>query len=321
MTPRARFDIYVASCDTDGGICRFSVSESGELLPLEKTPLDRPMYMIESDGVMHVLQRETYPSGESGLVSFRIAEGGELTAPSEVISTRGRVACHLCAVDGEIYAANYISGSVFRTPDKVIAHSGSGADKSRQASPHTHFVSPTPDGEYILVSDLGVDKIFVYTRELELISLVDIPSGHGPRHLALHPDGRHIFSANELASTVSLLEYESGRLKLIDTVSVLPEGYCGESTVAAIRAVGDRIFVSNRGHNSISQLSFDGESLRLEGRIPSHGGSPRDFIVKDDLLIVANELSDQVCIISADTGELLGCADVKSPVCVTLGIK
>jgi 6-phosphogluconolactonase len=106
------------------------------------------------------------------------------------------------------------------------------------------------------VTDLGVDKIFIYHKDLTLASTVNIPSGHGPRHLAFHEDGTHIFCANELESTISLLNYKNGVMELVDTVSVLPEDFNGQSTVAAIRCVGNTVYVSNRGHDSISVLNF-----------------------------------------------------------------
>lgn len=277
------------------------------------------MHMIISGGKMHILLRAPFESGESGLVTYDIAEDGTLVNPSPIISTMGEVACHLTADGGDVYAVNYISGSVFKAPDILAVHEGSSVHPTRQTSPHTHFVSLTPDGEYIFVTDLGIERIFVYRKDLSVRSIVAMPAGHGPRHLAFHADSRHVFCANELASTVSLLEYHSGELVLVDTVNALPEDFRGISTAAAIRCVGDRVYVSNRGHDSVSVLDFSGTALTLRETIPTYGKGPRDFVIVGDRIIAANEAWDVVCVVSIADGTLTSKLDVPSPICVLCG--
>jgi len=315
MTRRLHCNLYIASCAKDGGIlhCRMS---GDTLKPVNFTPLDRPMHMIIAGGKMHILLRAPFENGESGLVTYGIAEDGTLVNPSPIISTMGEVACHLTADGEDVYAVNYISGSVFKAPEKLAVHEGSSIHPTRQTSPHTHFVSLTPDGEYLFVTDLGLDRIFVYRKDLSVRSTVAMPAGHGPRHLAFHADGRHVFCANELASTVSLLEYRDGELTLIDTVNALPEDFDGISTAAAIRCVGDTVYVSNRGHDSVSVLDFSGATLTLRETIPTYGKGPRDFVIAGDRIIAANEAGDAVCVVSIDDGSLVAKLDIASPVCV-----
>ncbi len=315
MTPRPPCNLYIASCAPDGGIlhCRM---QGDTLEPVSFTPLDRPMYMAIANGKLYILLRTPFSHAESGLVTCDIAPDGSLGKPSPAQTTLGEVACHL-AVDGDdVFAVNYISGSVWKSSGNLALHSGHSIHPTRQTAPHTHFVSPSPDGKYLFVTDLGLDRIFVYDKALRPVSSVDLPQGHGPRHLAFHADGRHVFCVNELQSTVSLLIYEEGRLTMLDTVEALPRDYAGESTAAAIRCMGDTIYASNRGHDSVSCLDFSGGSLRLRGTVSTHGGGPRDFIVLDDRIIAANEVTDSVCVVSLTDGSLLTKLSVKAPVCV-----
>ncbi len=84
---------------------------------------------------------------------------------------------------------------------------------------------------------------------------LSLGEGSGPRHLALHPDGHHLFVINELASTVSLLFFdpEAGVLQELQTVTTLPEGYSGKNSTAEVEVSSDGRFLygSNRGHESI----------------------------------------------------------------------
>lgn len=297
------FDIYVASCTETGGIYHYKMQD-GVLDFVDITRIDRPMYMVIAENRMYILLREAFDNKESGLVMYDIDENGKLVNPSDILSTKGEVACHLMVDGSNVYCTNYISGSVIKMPDALAVHSGHSIHQKRQKTPHPHYVCASPDNQFIFVTDLGLDKIFIYNKDLAVHSVTDMPAGHGPRHLVCHSDGRTIFCANELNSTVSVLEYENGILKLKDTVSALPEKYDNKSTIAAIRCENDRIYVSNRGHDSVSVMTYDGK-LTLEKTISCGGKEPRDIWVNESLVICANQTSGNVVAISKENDTIL----------------
>lgn len=317
MTPKQPYNIYIASCEKDGGIFHYRL-ENNKLRMVRLTPADRPMYMTIYNNRMYVLLRAPFENDESGLVVYDIAFDGSLKKRAEPISTKGVVACHHTVLDGQVYCVNYISGNVVKIPDTIVEHYGKSVNPTRQNSPHTHYVCESPDGNYMFVTDLGLDKILVYNKDLSLASTVDLPKGHGPRHLALSTNGKTVFCVNELKSTVSVLEYLRGELKLIDTVNALPNNFYGQSTSAAIRCSDDMVYVSNRGHDSISILKFSNNKLILKKTISTYGNEPRDFVVIDDLFIVTNQISNNVCVISKDSGNLLCSSTVEAPVAVLI---
>ena len=289
-------NVYISSCCEKGGIYQYNLC-NGVLEKEHIIKLDRPMYSIINDGKLYVILRAPYHScSESGMVAFNISPKGVLTKRSDILSTKGEVACHLCQYKGSIYAVNYISGSVIKMPDKVITHTGNSINPKRQESAHTHFVSPTPDDKYLCVTDLGMDKIFIYDKELNEVSAVDARKGAGPRHLAFSDDGCLCFCVNELDSSVSVYEYNDGKLKLVNTYSTLPEGYIGENTAAAIRCRGEYVYVSNRGHNSIACYKIIDNSLKIQSITDCGGESPRDFDISDDVLICTNENDGSVVV-------------------------
>ena len=315
MTHKPLFNLYIASCTKDGGIWQYQ-RELSSWERVSFTPMDRPMYMAISNRKMYVLLRAPFDTPESGIISYDIAADGSLQNPSPIQSTAGEVACHLFADGNVVYAVNYISGSVIRMPDKLVVHTGSSMHITRQTSPHTHYVGLTPDEKYLAVTDLGTDQIYLYDKDLSLQSVVTLPAGHGPRHLAFHEDGHHVFCVNELESTVSLLLYENGGMEVLDTVQTLPDGYTGENTSAAIRCIGNTVYTSNRGHDSISVLDFTDGRLVLRKTIPTYGKSPRDFYVIENQIIATNEADNTVSIISSVNGSLLEQFSLPSPICV-----
>lgn len=308
----SNYDIYVASCSKMGGIYHYKMHEK-TLEFVNITRVNRPMYMVMSKDKMYVLLREAFENKESGVIVYDIDEDGKLINPSEVITTKGEVACHLMVDGSDVYCVNYISGSVIKMPDTLEVHSGHSIHPSRQNAPHPHYVCKSPDDKYVFVTDLGMDKIFVYNKELMFCSSTDMPAGHGPRHLTCHPDGRTVYCANELESTVSILEYHAGTLTLKNTVRTLPSDYDGESTVAAIRYSDGKIYVTNRGHNSITVFN---EELTVEKWIPCGGDEPRDIWVSDDVIICTNQFSNKVCFIRVTDGNMIYKMDMVMPVCV-----
>lgn len=315
-------NIYIASCVKGGGIYHYTLSENNVLDFCEKTTLDEPMYMIIRNEKMYILLRQPdEKTNFSGELSIDIDGTGKLFAPSRIISTKGVVACHLEVSDDNIYAVNYVSGSVIKLPDTLVTHSGHGLHKVRQAAPHTHFVHVSPDGKYIFVTDLGLDKIFVYDKDLKLVSEVSVPSGHGPRHLAFSSDGKIVYCVNELGSSVSIFSYSDGELKLQNTISALPKDFSGDNISAAIRIKDNYLYVSNRGHNSISVFEIkDSYNIVLKECVDCGGNSPRDFNIIDDVLICTNEKSDNVTVFKLNNyiPEIISESElnIPSPLCV-----
>ena len=236
-------DIYVASCVETGGIYHYKMVD-GKLSFADFTPMDRPMYMTIEDRKMYIVLRAPFENEHSGVVAYDLDDAGRLINPTLAKSTLGVVGCHILADGGEVYCANYISGSVIKMPDKLVTHTGSGVHPTRQSSPHCHFVGLTPDKKYICVTDLGLDTIFLYHRDMTLHSQAKVPAGHGVRHLAFSEDGKWLFAANELRSTLSVFSYADGALCLVDTCDLLPADFTGENLAAAIRVKDGKIYVS-----------------------------------------------------------------------------
>lgn len=316
MIHKPLYNVYIASCEKDGGIFHYLFSD-GRLSFKSYTHMDRPMYMQINNNKMHILLREYFATGESGLVVYDIDKDGRLYNPSEVSSTKGLVSCHLLVDNKNVYCANYSSGSIIKMPQKLVKHYGRSINEERQEMPHPHFVGKTPDNKYICVTDLGLDKILLYTKKLDKLDEIDIPEGHGPRHLVFSDDGKMCFVANELTSTVTALSYDNGRFEIIDTTSCIPSGFNANSTASAIRYSKDLVYVSNRGHNSISVMQFDNDKLHFLKSINCFGNYPRDFEIIEDFIIVTNEKSDNVSVIDKQHSILINSIlNVKSPICV-----
>ena len=292
---------------------------------------------------VHPNLRFLYAANENGeggnaVSAFSIdTTTGKLTFLNKVASG-GRGPAHV-AVDSTgqtLFAANYGSGSVASFPIhkdgslgeavSTIQHEGSSVD-ARQKGPHAHFAVASPDNRFVLVADLGLDKILIYKLDAAKSTIVPndppfgtTPPGSGPRHLAFHPNGKFVFSINEIKSTVSTFSWQaaSGTLKEIATVPALPQGFDGKSTAAeiAVDRKGKTLYVSNRGHDSIAVFSIDASTgkLTLLEHVGVQGKGPRAFTLDPTgtMMWVANQNTDNTVLFRVDpkTGRLTATGQV-----------
>ncbi len=310
--------IYILSCKTDGGICHY-VFKDGKFLLVEKTPLDRPMYAIIRDSKMYVVLREIDTKTRfGGILSFDIDESGNLNNPTKIESTNGIVPCHLAVTNAGQYVVNYLSGNITKIGQKTVTHTGKGTHVTRQEAPHTHFVCASPDENYILCTDLGLDKIFIYDKDLNENYSVKLPDGSGVRHLCFSANGKYLYCVNELSNDVSVLEWNNGNPILKGTYCAIPD-FNGESTAAAIRILGEYLYVSNRGANTISRFKIVDDKLELLDNTYCGGKGPRDFDVIDKYIICTNENSDTVTVLALEGGKPVLTdeeVEIGSPLCV-----
>ncbi|MDE0449694.1 MAG: lactonase family protein [Spirochaetaceae bacterium] len=309
--------------------------------------VDNPSFLALSaagDFLYAVNEVSDLGTGKHGAASaFRVASDGALTAAGQQLAGASGP-CHVCAhPSGElVFAANYGGGalSMFRCAggDLVerlvtIDHEGSSVNPERQQEPHPHSVNLSPDGAWLYVPDLGIDRIVIYRIDVAAATLTRAGEtatapGAGPRHFTFHPRGRVAYGINELDSTVTAYAYGAtdGSLTEMQTVSTLPDGWSGVSTCADIHVHPNGRFVygSNRGHDSIAIFAIGGDG-RLEpvGHESTQGRTPRNFALDPSgaLLLAANQDSGTIVTFHVDaatgllrpTGHV---AAVPSPVCV-----
>jgi 6-phosphogluconolactonase (cycloisomerase 2 family) len=99
---------------------------------------------------------------------------------------------------------------IFILQTKSYTMAASGPDPVRQTMPHLHNTVLDPTGNFILVPDLGADRVHVYLITPNSVAwteqdpVVAVP-GSGPRHGAFAVSGNNTFfyTVNELSNTIT----------------------------------------------------------------------------------------------------------------------
>lgn len=276
--------------------------------------------------------------GKGAVRSFVINQENGGLLPSSTSTSENGTYCHLSVCDNLIVTANYGNGIVETFPLNdyqigpiidTIQHSGSGPNPDRQQAAHAHYSGFTPDGNYIVVVDLGIDKIITYEEtegKLKELASLAVKPGSGPRHLVFHPTKPVAYCIAELRPEVIVLSYNNGRFTVVETVRSIPLDYLDNNQGSAIHISSDGRFVyaANRGHNSIAVFSVheDGTLTLLEN-VSTYGDWPRDFSIDPTgrYIVVSNEESDNLTLFHRDenSGRLTFIQKnihVPTPVCV-----
>jgi 6-phosphogluconolactonase len=262
--------------------------------------------------------------------------------------TGGPGTCHI-AVDHTghcAFVANYNGGSAasFHVNDdgrlsKAVSffqYEGHGPNKERQKMPHAHRVTLSPDNRFLLINDLGLDKIHIYKLDAKTAKLTpnDPPAwksapGAGPRALRFHPNGKWVYCVTEMTSTVVVFHWnaEAGTLEAIQTVELNPEGYKGETGGCEIifDSKGHFAYVANRLNDFMASFTIsetDGKVTLME-RTSCGGKVPRHIALSpnDRWLLVANQVSNNISVFARDakTGKLANSGksfDLAAPQCL-----
>ncbi len=276
------------------------------------------------------------------------AKTGNLTKLNQQTSG-GDGPCHLIVdrAGKNVLCANYGGGSCeviplndkgeLEKPSSFHQHKGKSTDPARQEGPHAHSVNVDPSNHFAIVADLGLDKLFVYKFDVEKGTLTpnDPPAynaepGSGPRHFAFHPNGKFAYAINELACTVTALNYdaEKGVLTKTQTISSLPKDTKKDEKYSTaevqVHPSGKFLYGSNRGHDTIVAYTIDPDSGKLT--LIGHQGhgikTPRGFGIDPTgaYMLVGNQDGNNIVVFRIDqkTGELKETgtvAEIDAPVC------
>lgn len=319
-------------------------SSTGKAALVSSAPASNPSYLAVSPNRRYVYAvNEDKDSGAVTAFSFASGRLHKLDA-------RPSGGDHPCYVSVDktgkwVFAGNYTGSnfSVFpvaadgslKASSTTITHTGSSVNKDRQEKAHVHCTVLSPDNHYLLVSDLGMDKVMTYTFNAATGKAAPAPKpftavtpGSGPRHITFAPSGKYAYLVEELSGTVIVFSYKNGGLKQLQSISSVPPDFKGFAGSADIHVSPDGrfLYASNRGEsNTIAVFAINAANGRLTALhfYSALGKAPRNFNFDPTgrFLLVANQDSDEIVVFKrntqtgllTDTGERI---KTGNPVCI-----
>jgi 6-phosphogluconolactonase len=249
----------------------------------------------------------------------------------------GSIAMFPIQADGSLAPASFVHQDQGPLGPLHAIHAPPGSFAiSGHDAPHAHMIQTDPENRFVLQTDMGQDRIYVYRFDSDTGQLTSaatpftsLPAGDGPRHFTFHPNRRWLYSIQEEASTLVFYQYDSSTGSLIpeQTISALPPGFTGTNFCSEIMVSADGrfLYAANRLHNSIGAFAIgaDGKLSHLDDT-PTQGDYPNHMAMEPNgqFLYVCNQRSDQITSFRVDknTGRLTFTGDYQplgTPMCIT----
>jgi 6-phosphogluconolactonase len=327
--------VYFGTGAMGMGIHVFEMSQaSGALTPRSAIDASAPGWIT-----LDPSERFVYAAIDANRVSsFAIDESNASLALLNTQTTGSGIDAHI-SVDPSgrfVVGASYDSGTVsvlpirsdgrLDAPVSVVQHTGEPGPHPNQTQPHPHMAVFDPSARWLIVPDLGLDRLYVYSLDTSTGRLVanatpylQFERGRGPRHIAFHPDAKVAYVINELSSIMTVVTWDSttGTFQEIQAESTLPEDWTGrkQSAEVVVHPSGRFVYGSNRNSGGASDdiVIFRAEQntgrLVLAGHAPTLGQVPRNFNIEPSgrFLVCPHQNSNNVVVftINQATGELM----------------
>jgi 6-phosphogluconolactonase len=225
-----------------------------------------------------------------------------------------------------------------------IQNIGHSVNPAIQTGPHAHSILVSPDNKYVVVSDLGLDKVLIFHFDEKTGELTPpdppfatVHPGGGPRHFAFSPSGKFGYQLSEMSGVVDAFAWDptAGTLTHLQSVETKPDTFAGENHSAEITVSPDGKFLyeSNRrntgdtgwGPDTIGIFAIDPDKgiLTLVDQTLSGAIMPRNFAIDPtgSFMLVAHQYSNNVIVFKIDnaTGRLTKTGNeiqLQVPVCI-----
>ncbi|KAL7899340.1 Lactonase, 7-bladed beta-propeller domain-containing protein [Trichoderma sp. SZMC 28014] len=314
---------------------------------------DNPSWLTldYTDAILYCID-EGLNTPDGALTTFKTASDGSLQQLDQISTPNGPVNGVVFGNNRHGLALAHYGGSAFTTWDvsdptnlKLVQTinytlTGPPTDPSRQDAPHPHEAVLDPTGKFLLVPDLGMDLIHLYSFDpssLEVTSItpVSVKPGSGPRHLAFVVKGSKTFAylVTELGNTIIGYDvtYPNGKIQLTEFFSIPSHGPgpAEPSSYAVSEVVlspdTNYLIVSSRAENSSTIPDFDNPSqtipsdplinfkicpetgeLELLQIVPAGGQFPRQFSINQEGNLLAVGLQDDGRVVFVDRDPATG---------------
>ncbi|HEV7647922.1 MAG TPA: beta-propeller fold lactonase family protein [Actinophytocola sp.] len=299
---------YTAESGGNGtGVTAVREEASGELTRVAELPLTSPSWLTRHPGAPVLYAAVESADGAIATIDL------ERFAVVDTVPSGGASPCHLAVTADRrfLLCANYSSGSlaVFALAadgritgrTDLVTHGGGGPDPERQEAAHVHMAVPldSPQGTLVSAVDLGTDEIRTYrlsaSGTLAPLAVSALPPGTGPRQLLRRPGTDLAYAAGELNGTVvTVREGPAGTFTTVDvTPATLTPYDDGPDYVAHLELAGDRLYVSNRGPDCVTEFDVTDAAPRALADHPC-GAFPRHFSLVAGTCHTAAQLGDAI---------------------------
>ena len=313
---------YTSGLGSKYGIKIYDVDmKNGRFTEKQKVEITNSSYI----GISHN-KKTLYSITDAGVEAYHILPDGSLEFLNEA-SINGMRGCYLNMdqKDNYLLTAGYHDGKITilkLNKDGSIGeitderyHKGLGTAAGRNHVPHVQCIKVSKDNKYLLAADLGMDRVNVYTLDVESGKIKEVDVIHcdqesSPRHMQFSKDGRFLYVCLEQKCGIEVYEYlekdGNPEFNKIQTLSNSDEADSIGVASSALTFSEDYTYLvsSTAGENNVIIYKVDKETGLLTKKIqlPIAGEYPKDAALFPDNkhLVSLNHESDSMTFFKVD---------------------
>lgn len=323
-TNRSSDGIYVFQFNEDNGSLRSLGLAAQAVNPSALTLITKDHHHTGMNGLLAVQETRKATDGLPGaVVSYAIDNASGQLKMIDQAPSHGDGPCSIALDDtGQyVFIANFWGGALTVLPiQEDLRFAAATAiietmDRSSQIEAKPHAFCMTPDCRFVVVAELGSNRILTYhfdkkTGRIEVppADIYSMKPQSGPRHLTFSMSGDTLYVINEIACTVTVLSVkrDTGMLQFIQEISTLGNGMSlpGDAAEIFLHPNGRFLYTSTRQTSTIRLFSISGEEERLTfiRDFMSGGDSPAVFTISPSgrWIIVGNQASCNLAVFPID---------------------
>lgn len=263
---------------------------------LDEKYLIAPSFIIEGDGYLY-----TYTKQPLQMISYQVVQ--QQLIEIDRFSLPGQTLTHLVysTKHKRLFAASYADGAYCSLD---VDHGKFSNLNYQKQSPDAllsqcHCATLSEDEEKVYITNIALDRIFVYDIDFQKIDEIQLPKGCGPRHTIAYKG--YLYTITEYSNEVIVID--AAKREIRQRISTT-QGYTGKTYGATLLIKENQLFASNRGLDTIARYKFNQHQLVYQGMIPTYGEHSRHMILSKDCryIISFNKNTHNITYIDIETG-------------------
>lgn len=288
-----KFNFVVSGYNNDDYAMRSYLYNDSNITLLDTIVFDNPSYCISYKDIVF-----TYTKHPLYMVALRVVEGKFVELDKIPLGLGSMTHLTYSEKNKCLFGASYLDGCMCKLDFdgekfsnlKIISHKELYGEDSK-----CHCIITNEDESKVLCVNIQTSALYIYDTELNLIKIIQLHEGCGPRHAIYH--NNLIYVVTEYSNEVIVVDEEKGAIQYITTLSSECESYGG-----TLFYKDGYIFASNRGEETIAKFKvLDNGMVKYVNSFPVNGIHSRHMIYEGDLIISLNMNSNHVSFISANT--------------------
>lgn len=293
-----KFNFVISGYNDDSNAMKLYEFDNCSVKELNSIILDNPSYVTSSNSFVF-----TYTKNPLYMVMFEVRNNGFKELDRIELGLKSMTHLTYSEKNKCLYGASYLDGAIVKIDVKdnkfsnlkKLSHKDLYGEDSK-----CHAIIMNEDETIVCVVNIATDSLYFYDTDLELIKIIKVKDGSGPRHAIWVKN--MIYCMTEYSNEVIVIDYNKGVMQYENTLLKETIDNNVRSNGATLFMYNGFIYASNRGEDTIAKLKvLKDKTIEYVGSFSCNGNHPRHMIEYSGLILNCNKNSNNVSIIDIES--------------------